>query len=804
MKKIMSIILILCLNIIKGFSYSEIDIVSFEYKNILEVRLNWLPQEKSKEVELYKERNKGLIKFILNFDEVEKRCYWDMFVSLDLRNFEKFSIEIKSENPSLTTNCTIYFESPGGWFLAPFSIEKDNWQKIIIPKSKFKIEGNPSGWDNIKRIRLSFWKTKTINLSKTNVYLRALKGIVSNSKIGIVLCDTAIKKGVQRSDEIGKYYSDIAGIFDKFEIDYKTVNQSEFEKGEITDRFKILIFPYNPFFSEEEIKNIKKFVEKGGKLIVFYSSNPELCKILGIENVLYKQESYPGEFDTVKFDKEIINGLPEKMKQSSWNVMIPEKLNESSKIVGFWFDSEGKSTSIPSAILSENGFYFSHVLLNKEEGEQFLLSLIIFFAPENKNEIFSSVIKNTGKLVNFENIEEIRKSIDKKTKELPYEKAKEVKNYLKIMIETYIKLTENYKKMDTENLFKMKNEIEENLKQAYFRCFKFKENEYRAVWCLSPFGVKGYSWDESIKNLKEKNFNAIFPNMLRAGIAYYKSEFLPVAEEIKIKGDQIEECLSACKKYGIQCHIWKVNYNLFNASPEFVEKMRKEKRLQINKDGKELLWLCPSNPLNFKLEFDSMLEVIKKYDIDGIHFDYIRYPDSNSCYCQTCRENFEKEYNIKIKNWPDDVINGIYKDDYKKWRQEQITKLVREVSIEARKIKPGIKISAAVFPDYPYCKETVGQDWKLWIEEGYLDFVCPMNYTTSNYTFKNYIESQKGIIKKKIPLYPGIGAYILSPFDIAQQIQICREMETEGFILFDYNFQLFKDLYYIKLGLTEN
>ena len=36
-------------------------------------------------------------------------------------------------------------------------------------------------------------------------------------------------------------------------------------------------------------------------------------------------------------------------------------------------------------------------------------------------------------------------------------------------------------------------------------------------------------------------------------------------------------------------------------------------------------WLCPSQEVNRKLELDTMLEMVKKYDVDGVHFDYMRY-----------------------------------------------------------------------------------------------------------------------------------------------------------------------------------
>jgi uncharacterized lipoprotein YddW (UPF0748 family) len=246
-----------------------------------------------------------------------------------------------------------------------------------------------------------------------------------------------------------------------------------------------------------------------------------------------------------------------------------------------------------------------------------------------------------------------------------------------------------------------------------------------------------------------------------------------------------------------------VNFNLANAPKEFVDKLRQEGRLQVDKEGKEVLWLCPSHSENFKLELESMLEVVRKYDVDGIHFDYIRYPDANSCYCEGCRKRFEEEKGVKVENWPQDVITGPLKELYADWRREQITKLVKAVSEEARKIKPSIKISAAVFQDYPNCREYVGQDWKLWIESGYLDFACPMDYTDSNEKFESLVKNQKEIIKGKIPFYPGIGAFIIPVEQVLQQIEIARKLGADGFIIFNYDTRLVEYLPFISKGATE-
>ncbi|GAH52104.1 unnamed protein product, partial [marine sediment metagenome] len=76
---------------------------------------------------------------------------------------------------------------------------------------------------------------------------------------------------------------------------------------------------------------------------------------------------------------------------------------------------------------------------------------------------------------------------------------------------------------------------------------------------------------------------------------------------------------------------------------EFKVRMKAQGRTQVNYNGSSNdRWLCPSHPDNRKLEIESMLEVARKYDVDGLHFDYIRYPGKEGCFCKGCRLRFEK------------------------------------------------------------------------------------------------------------------------------------------------------------------
>ena len=88
--------------------------------------------------------------------------------------------------------------------------------------------------------------------------------------------------------------------------------------------------------------------------------------------------------------------------------------------------------------------------------------------------------------------------------------------------------------------------------------------------------------------------------------------------------------------------------------------MRREGRTQVDVNGEVTDWLNPAHPENYKLEVESMLEVVRKYAVDGIHFDYIRYPNNNLDYSDFSRRKFELDTGVKVKNWPSDCHSALY------------------------------------------------------------------------------------------------------------------------------------------------
>jgi uncharacterized lipoprotein YddW (UPF0748 family) len=318
--------------------------------------------------------------------------------------------------------------------------------------------------------------------------------------------------------------------------------------------------------------------------------------------------------------------------------------------------------------------------------------------------------------------------------------------------------------------------------------------ELRAAW-MHDVRVPGQQWDPFFARMKELNLNAFLPNVCAAGYAHYESEFLPPSEFIRENGPQMENMLSAAKRHGIEIHLWRVNYNLWWPGRETVDRLAAENRLCLDREGNIVGRspatgsLCPSHPENKRLEIEAMVEMTRKFHPDGIHFDYIRYPGDNACFCSGCRERFEKRIGEPVGQWPADVLSGgHWRQEYLDFRRDQITEVVGEVSRRSREIDPDVLISAAVFSEWErWSRDSIGQDWPLWIERGYLDFVCPMNYTQDVEDLGRVVRDQRRWIGPDFQLISGIGAFRSSAaWHTADLVDTARANGASGVCFFDY------------------
>ncbi len=761
----------------------------FDYPDSEAAARAWVASGGTPRVRVVEDQGRRVLEMATPFASNPKleRTILDRAVQLDLSVPGEFRLEIGSPMADKVGRLSLYFRSGEGWYSGGAELKKKGWQTLRFSKASFRPEGKPTGWHKIDGIRISIWRGPAADAT---VRLGGLAALWHD--VAIVVPSSAtlpdrheLQAALAAADAVG-------GFLEQLGLGSDAIEEPAAAQGALARR-RVAILAHNPGIGRETIAALEEFVQRGGKLFVCYSLSPELGKLLGFGKAKYVRPSPPDQFAEIRFEAADLPGLPKAVRQNSWNITTAEPVGQNARIIARWFDPQGQPTGHAAMLLSDRGAFFSHILLSDDpEGKRQMLAAVLGrLWPPLWEQMASAKLDSLGRVGHLEGPADLARYVNKSsnpaaTKALEagtaaYRAAKQ--------------LTEA--KQFPEAIEKAQ-EARRLLVEAYLRATPSREQESRAFWEHSGQGAYPGDWDRTAKELAAAGFNMVIPNMLWGGLAHYESEVLPRSKVVASHGDQIAQCVAACKKHGLEAHIWKVNWNLSNAPREFVEKLRKEGRTQVSAHGQPHDWLCPSHPQNFQLELDSMLEVARRYDVAGLHFDYIRYPDGDHCYCDGCRQRFEADSGKKVARWPDDCYRGERRNEYRDWRCKQITRLVEAVHREAKKIKPQIKISAAVFGSYPACRESVGQDWPEWIKAGYLDFVCPMDYTESDLGFITLVANQLELVGGRIPIYPGIGATAsrsaLSVDRVVGQIHHARALGASGFTIFNLSRGTIQDI----------
>ncbi len=728
------------------------------------------------------------------------RASWDVPIRADLAVARGVQFWFYCADGESISHFSLYFRSGSGWYAGRFGVErKGEWCRVLIDKSSTAIEGTPSGWGEVDTIRLSIWRGADTD---TECAIAGLGPVGDDADILVIRADSTAAGGEARSTAV--FAETVTRALSELGLSYAMLSDLDASAVRLVSR-KLVILPNNPRLPEGLVGTLRQFVADGGKVFAFYALPAELADLLQVRRGEWMRPP-GGNFQGLVRAPEGLVGQPRFVGQGSWNIQRAEPVPGRSRTVAFWRDAAGRDTAMPGIIVSPAGLYMGHVWLTDDWAakKQLMLALVADAIPGVWETAVAAQIARIGKLGSYADYATFRKGVLSAGATLP--------GTTRALAEADRLRNAARRSQEAERWVEALR-LAERAADACLRAWcagrSSLPGEHRAFWCHSAFGLPGKTWDEAIKLLADNGFTAILPNMLWAGMAYYPSEILPVYPGIEEKGDQLDLCLKACKTYGVECHVWKVNWNMgSHIDPGFVARMKAAGRVQQSFSGETKdKWLCPSHPENQALEIASMVEIPRLYRIDGIHFDYIRYPGNDYCFCPGCRERFETTLGRRVDGWPAAVRSDpALKRRWLDFRRANITKVVAAVAEKVHADYPGVKISAAVFRNWPVDRDGVGQDWKLWCDKGYLDAVCPMDYTESHLTFRSQVAAQLEYAGN-VPCYPGIGLSTWSnPRDVVrlvEQIGITRELKTGGFTIFNYGENAADVLPLCALGVTK-
>lgn len=297
---------------------------------------------------------------------------------------------------------------------------------------------------------------------------------------------------------------------------------------------------------------------------------------------------------------------------------------------------------------------------------------------------------------------------------------------------------------------------------------KYGAKPIRAIWVTrwdykSPADIA-----RVMDNCKAAGFNTVLFQVRGAGSVTYRSKIEPWAEEFGGQDPGFDPLAVACKeahRRGMELHAWanvlpgfrgdKPPSNprhIFNARPDWFWRDAHGRRQPLG-------WYCSVNPCYPEVRkylASIMGEIAANYPVDGIHLDYIRFPNEwNDSYAK----------GAAVPDYPRDPrtlamfrkATGQSPDQapskWTAWRAEAVTLTVREIRKSIRKADSKVKLTVAVGANPEDHFRSHFQDSRRWINEGLVDAVYPMNYDSN---VNVYAKRQQNWASSRVPVVMGI------------------------------------------------
>ncbi|MGC8999318.1 MAG: glycoside hydrolase family 10 protein, partial [Candidatus Bathyarchaeia archaeon] len=244
--------------------------------------------------------------------------------------------------------------------------------------------------------------------------------------------------------------------------------------------------------------------------------------------------------------------------------------------------------------------------------------------------------------------------------------------------------------------------------------------------------------------------------------------------------DPLRVAVDEARRLGLELHAW---FNVFR-DPYLAKNQSLAMKYCNGEYDQE--WACPANPIVRSNLLKLIEEIVAKYDVDGIHLDYIRYNNSSACYCKYCVEAYTNETGKPPPHSPEDPDW----DHWTKWRIKQISSFVNETYNLVKGLKPHVKVSAYVKSRIYDAISGVFQNWTEWVHGGYVDFLVLGAYTKDIEDFKKRVNEVLKVTEWKVPSYIGIGLHEFNetrdPESIIEQVNVTRTLGAEGQVFFRY------------------
>lgn len=303
---------------------------------------------------------------------------------------------------------------------------------------------------------------------------------------------------------------------------------------------------------------------------------------------------------------------------------------------------------------------------------------------------------------------------------------------------------------------------------------------------------------------RKARLNMVFFQVRGNGDAFYRSAYEPWAAALTGKlgadpgWDPLAYAVGEAHRHGLEFHAWVNTFPVWRgpepppettprspylAHPEWIVCDGEGRPMP---PGNEYISFSPGIPAARQYIIGVVLDIVRHYDVDGIHFDYIRYPDG-------AEENGYSHDSISVARF-ESADGNPYHLSWAAWEREQLNIFVYDAYNAITAVRPDVKVSAAVVGKYDgsgwTAYNSVFQDPRRWMELGKMDFLVPMVYWERGHPthpFTPIIGEWADRLSYSRMVFPGILAGLRERFgwsEIEDEIDDARQAGLHGVVFF--------------------
>jgi len=334
----------------------------------------------------------------------------------------------------------------------------------------------------------------------------------------------------------------------------------------------------------------------------------------------------------------------------------------------------------------------------------------------------------------------------------------------------------------------------------------------RAIWVTRYDYKSADDVKQIVADCADAGFNAILFQVCGNGTSFYKSNFEPWAEEFNFEDpgfDPLALAIDLAHERDVALHAW-VNVmpawrgpdppahpdQLYNKHPDWFWYDKDGNRQPLNhKVGEhERGWYASLNPCLPEVR-DYLVGVFRdiasNYDIDGLHMDYVRFPNERVVPGETIPDYPRDARTLALYKADTGLTPGENADVWNQWRARQVTRLVTAIHAMLRESNPHAILSAAVTSVPNRGAQSYFQDARTWVSDGVLDAAIIMNYSGNVNVFRERLKEWTPF-QGEARIVPGLSIGRLSgdtgaeaAEKVKQEIDIARAT-TGSFCVFAY------------------